>query len=190
MPCERPLELDVRLDREDGAGRFLELRLAVPAGITVLSGPSGAGKTTTLAVAAGLVRASAGRILLGGRVLYDGAAGVFVPPHERRVALVFQSLALFPHLTVLENVAYGIPKSVARSERASRAHAWLERMHALHVCERAVPTLSGGEAQRVALARALASEPDALLLDEPFSALDVELRRELTHELRAIVGEL
>jgi len=190
MPFDRALEIEARLERADGAGRFLEVELRVPEGVTVLSGPSGSGKTTTLAVAAGLVQPSSGRVRLGDRLLYDGASGVWVPPHARRIALVFQSLALFPHLTVEKNVAFGIDRSLDRAERRRRARSWLERMRALHVAERAVPTLSGGEAQRVALARALASEPEALLLDEPFSALDATLRRELTRELRSVVAEL
>jgi molybdate transport system ATP-binding protein len=190
MPSDRLLEIAVRIERTDGADRFLEVDLGVPGGVTVLSGPSGSGKTTTLAVAAGLVRPSSGSVRLGERTLFDGAAGIWVPPHERRIALVFQSLALFPHLTVEQNVAYGIPASVERAERRRRACLWLERMHALHVRHRAVPTLSGGEAQRVALARALASEPQALLLDEPFSALDCALRRELVRELCSVVEEL
>jgi molybdate transport system ATP-binding protein len=190
MPSERVLEISVRVEREDGISRFLEVGLEIPEGVTVLSGPSGSGKTTTLAVAAGLVRPSSGRVRLGARTLYDEARGVWVPPHERRIALVFQSLALFPHLTALENVVYGVDRSLVRAERRRRASHWLERMRAGHVADRAVPTLSGGEAQRVALARALASEPEALLLDEPFSALDDELRRELTRELRSVIAEV
>jgi ABC-type sulfate/molybdate transport systems ATPase subunit len=167
----------------------LDVNLALPVGITVLMGPSGAGKTTLLASIAGLVRPDAGRIELDGLALFDRGARVFVPPHRRRVALVFQSLALFPHLAVWENVAYGLPKLPAR-ERRARADAWLSRAHVAHVADRAPDTLSGGEAQRVALARALASEPRALLLDEPFSALDQDLRRRLGEELRALVADV
>src|SRR5690606_13425668 len=111
---------------------------------------------------------------------------VFIPPHRRRIALVFQSLALFPHLSVWENVAYGL-RGEARRARRDRAMTWLERARAGALAQRAPATLSGGEAQRVALARALASEPRLLLPDEPFSALNQALRVELGELLRALL---
>jgi molybdate transport system ATP-binding protein len=163
--------------------------LAFPAGITAITGPSGAGKTTLLTSIAGLVRPAQGLLSLDGVAFLDTDKGIFVPPHERRVALVFQSLALFPHLSVWENVAYGLPAE-ARGQRRERALAWLDRARVGALADRATSLLSGGEAQRVALARALASGPRALLLDEPFSALDGALRRELGAELRALVAEL
>jgi len=153
----------------------LEAAFTAPAGITVLFGPSGAGKSTCLSVIAGLLAPKRGRITLGSELLSA------LPAHRRRVALVFQSLALFPHMSALENVAYG-----ARSE----PRRWLERMHVTHVADRRPAQLSGGEAQRIALARALASEPRVLLLDEPFSALDSALRAQLSGELKAVVAEL
>jgi ABC-type sulfate/molybdate transport systems ATPase subunit len=153
----------------------LDLAFTVPPGITVLFGPSGAGKSTCLSVIAGLLEPASGRVTLGSELLSAR------PAHERRVALVFQSLALFPHLSALQNVAYG-----ARGD----PQRWLERMHVSHVVDRRPAQLSGGEAQRVALARALASEPRVLLLDEPFSALDSKLRRQLGDELKALVAEL
>jgi molybdate transport system ATP-binding protein len=167
----------------------LEARFEVPPGITVLFGPSGAGKSTCLAAVAGLLRPHRGRITLGQAVLTDTAAGVHVPPHRRKVALVFQSLALFPHLTVARNVAYAVPPGPAR-QRQAEAERWLERMRVGALSARRPATLSGGEAQRVALARALASRPRVLLLDEPFSALDFALRRELGAELAGLVREL
>jgi molybdate transport system ATP-binding protein len=153
----------------------LEVAFTAPPGITVLFGPSGAGKSTCLSVIAGLLEPLRGRIALDNEVLSQR------PAHRRRVALVFQSLALFPHLSARANVAYG-----ARSDPSR----WLARMHVEHVAERRPAELSGGEAQRVALARALASEPRVLLLDEPFSALDTPLRRQLGSELKVLVAEL
>ncbi|MCA2976653.1 MAG: ATP-binding cassette domain-containing protein [Myxococcaceae bacterium] len=155
-------------------------------GLTAVMGPSGAGKTSLLLAIAGLVRPLAGRITLGGSVLFDGS-GSWVPPHRRRMALVFQHLALFPHLTAWQNVAYGVPR---RSDGRDRAREWLARTRVAHVAERLPSTLSGGEAQRVALARALAAEPGALLLDEPFSSLDGRLRLALGDELKDLVEAL
>lgn len=162
--------------------RRLELRETFT-GLTVVMGPSGAGKSTLLACVAGLVKPTRGSITLGETCLFDAARGLDVPPHERRVALVFQSLALFPHLTARENVAYGL----RGEDRRARAQAWLERARVGALGDRKPESLSGGEAQRVALARALASEPAALLLDEPFSALDVALRAELISEVKSLV---
>jgi molybdate transport system ATP-binding protein len=163
--------------------------LQAPAGITVVSGPSGAGKSTLLLTIAGLIRPRTGRVTLDGEVLFDDATGTFVPPHRRRVALVFQSLALFPHLTAWQNVAYGLAH-LPRALRRERALGWLARTRVADLADRSPGTLSGGEAQRVALARALACEPRALLLDEPFSAMDPALRRELRTELLRLVVEL
>jgi molybdate transport system ATP-binding protein len=123
-------------------------------------------------------------------VLFDARTGLDCPPHRRRVALLFQSLALFPHLDALGNVAYGVPDKVGKAEREQRAHAWLSRMRVAQLARRYPSSFSGGEAQRVALARALASEPRALLLDEPFSALDQGLVNELSTELVEHVNAL
>ena len=182
--------LSVRARVEGAEGRDLRLDALFEsrAPITAIMGPSGAGKTTLLKCIAGLVRPSRGRIVFDGEPLFDSDADVFTPPHRRQLALVFQSLALFPHLSVWENVAYGL-RGGARHERRDRAMMWLERARAGTLAERAPSTLSGGEAQRVALARALASEPRMLLLDEPFSALNQELRRELSEVLRGLVLE-
>lgn len=159
------------------------------AGVTALFGPSGAGKTTIMLALTGLLSPEAGRIVLGERVLFDHGARIDVRPEHRRVALVFQNLSLFPHMSALANVAYGVRGAKERAEREARARAWLARMRVGHVAERTPGTFSGGEAQRVALARALASEPEALLLDEPFSALDASLRVELADELREVLKE-
>lgn len=179
----------MRVAGEPGGRARLDVDLELAAGITAVVGPSGAGKTTLLTAIAGLLRPDAGRIELGDAVLFDGDTGAFVPAHERRIALVFQSLALFPHLSAWENVAYGLPVRT-KAKRREGALGWLARARVEHLADRAPSSLSGGEAQRVAIARALASEPRALLLDEPFSALDSTLRQELGAEVRTLVSEL
>jgi molybdate transport system ATP-binding protein len=188
--AENALAVSVRLERRKGDARFLDVTLDAPPGITVLFGPSGAGKSTLLSIVTGLLSPSSGRVTLGARVLYDSEGRVNVAPHRRKLALVFQSLALFPHLSVADNVRYGVPKNRDTAERRRVAARWCERMRLDHVIDRRPATLSGGEAQRVALARALASEPEALLLDEPFTALDSALRAELEAELRSVIDEL
>lgn len=161
----------------------LDIAFEVPPGVTVLFGPSGAGKSRTLAGIAGLVRLDRGRISLGTDIWFDAERGLHRPVHERRIGFVFQSLALFPHMTASENVAYGIGHEVAPKERRSRAIAMLEKMRAGQLADRRPATFSGGEAQRVALARAFAMSPRVLLLDEPFSALDASIKSELLSEL-------
>ena len=175
-------------DRADGF--TVDVAFEVPAGITILFGPSGSGKSTILSAIAGLSRPDAGRIALGDDVWFDSSRGIDRPIHRRAVAFVFQSLALFPHMSARLNVEYGIDRSVPRRERARQALVMLERMKVLHVAERRPATLSGGEAQRVALARAFATSPRIALLDEPFSALDRELRRELCADVHGAVSEL
>ncbi|HEY3384164.1 MAG TPA: ABC transporter ATP-binding protein [Vicinamibacterales bacterium] len=155
-------------------------------GVNVLFGPSGSGKTLTLQCLAGLVHPDAGRIVLDGRVLFDAAAGLHVPPRARRVGYVFQGYALFPHLTVEDNVAFGL-RERSRTERVRRTGEVVERLE-LQGLERRLPhELSGGQRQRVALGRALATEPALLLLDEPLSALDLPLRRALRDDLRTLL---
>ncbi len=152
--------------------------------IGVLIGPSGCGKTTLLRAVAGLEHAQAGRIRLGEEVVSEGA--LHVPPESRRIGMVFQDYALFPHLDVGRNVAFGLAGWPAARRQARVAEVLalvgLEQAERLHPHQ-----LSGGQQQRVALARALAPQPRLLLLDEPFSNLDVELRERLAHELRAIL---
>jgi len=184
MSAEHGLVVSVRGERRARDARFTyDLAFSFEPGVNVLFGPSAAGKTTVLSCIAGLLSPRGGSISLGGRILFDASANIDVPAHERRVALVFQSLALFPHLDALSNVEYGVPRMLAKAERRERARAWLERMQVGHLRSRRPFAFSGGEAQRVALARALASEPRALLLDEPFSALDRGLAEELASEL-------
>src|SRR5262249_29369324 len=133
----------------------LDVDLAFPPGITCVVGRSGAGKSTLLGVIAGLVEPDAGRVALGDDVWFDAAARIARPVHLRRVAYVFQRLALFPHFDGIGNVAYGMARGLARAERRDQARALLERVGAAHLAGRRPGTYSGGEAQRVALARAL-----------------------------------
>ncbi len=161
--------------------------------VVVLLGPNAAGKTTLLRALAGLIPLEAGRIVLDGQVLEDVAVGVRVPPEHRPVGVVFQDYLLFPHLSVLENVAFGL-RARGQHRRTARkvAAEWLTRVD-LTTCSAERPkALSGGQAQRVALARALATDPRLLLLDEPLAAMDAgaraELRRELNRHLGAYSG--
>ena len=160
----------------------LDVKFSVAPGVTVLFGPSGSGKSRTLGCIAGIVRPDRGRIALGDDVWFDDKAGRELPIHERRVAYVFQSLALFPHMTAEENVAYGV-RGMTAPERRAHARSVLGKMRVEHLAERKPHTFSGGEAQRVALARAFAMKPRVLLLDEPFSALDAGVKRELLAEV-------
>jgi len=168
-------------------GRRLQLELASSSRIVVVMGPSGAGKTTLLSALAGLVK-PVGRIVIGGEVWLDERRSLAA--EQRRVGLVPQTLALFPHLDAEANVAFGIDRALPTVERLARARAMLERMHVGHLARRRPATYSGGEAQRVALARAFARRPRLVLLDEPFSALDRPLRTALVGDLLALVGEL
>ncbi len=153
-----------------------DVSLSIAAGeILCLVGPSGCGKTTLLRLLAGLEHIQAGRIVLGGRPVADRAAGIDVPPDERGVGLVFQDYALFPHLTVLQNVAFGLESLDAKARR-ERALAALDQVGMAEKAEVYPHMLSGGQQQRVALARALAPQPRLLLLDEPFAGLDARLR--------------
>ncbi len=170
------------------AGFRLDVSIEASRGVTVLHGPSGSGKSTTLSIIAGLTRPDRGTVSLGDEVWLDSAAGTVRPVHQRRVAYVFQSLALFPHMTAEENVAYGMPRG--QPDRMQTARTWLERFRVAHLAGRHPPTFSGGEAQRVALARAFAMSPRLVLMDEPFSALDRKLRTELLAEVKTRVAEL
>ena len=158
---------------------------AEPGETVVLLGPNGAGKTTLLRALAGLLPLDLGRITVDGQVLDDPVRGAWTPADRRPIGFVFQDQALFPHLSALENVAFGLrARGVRRRDARRRARAWLERVDmAEHVAARP-RALSGGQAQRVALARALVPEPRVLLLDEPLSALDASTRVDTRRELR------
>ena len=178
---ERALSFDVVRRFPRGPAIRARAQLALDEGlVTVLFGPSGAGKTTVLRAIAGLDRPDGGVIRFAGDTWFDAAAGLFVPPQRRSVGLLFQDYALFPHLSVAGNVGYGVP----RAARGARVAALAERLHLGDLLDRRPAELSGGQRQRVALARALAPSPRLLLLDEPLSALDAPTREELRGELR------
>lgn len=169
----------------------LELELSVTPGITVLLGPNGAGKSSLLRLLAGLNRPAGGWIKLGGRSLYDAGKCIELPPEQRRIGLLFQDLALFPHLDVSDNIGFGLKlRGIGRSDRQRRINRLLERLAIPHLAGRSVAALSGGEKQKVALARTLASEPQLLLLDEATAALDPAARGEIRRWLQLILAEL
>ena len=183
---ETVLELEGLSRRYGGEQAVGDLSLSVRDGeLLTLLGPSGCGKTTTLRLLAGLERPSAGRVEIAGETVAAGD-GTFVPAERRDVGLVFQDFALFPHMTVAENVAFGIDDRAA-SERAARVEELLDLVDLGEHREKRPGELSGGQQQRVALARSLAPEPDVLLLDEPFSNLDVRLRVAMREEVRNIL---
>jgi len=172
------------------AARGFEVALSVAPGETVaILGPNGAGKSTLLGLTAGLLRADSGRAVLDDTVLFDSVGGSFTPPHRRGVSLLAQEPLLFPHLSALENVAFG-PRSAGVPRAAARATArhWLAEVEALDLADRRPAQLSGGQAQRVAVARALASDPKLLLLDEPMAALDVSVAPALRRMLRRVLA--
>ncbi len=178
--------LDVSIGAALGTFR-LDLTLSARSGATAILGASGAGKSLALRCIAGLETPELGRISLNGRMLFDSSTRVCMPPAERRTGFLFQDYALFPHLTAVQNIAFGLQR-LPPDERRTRVQHWADVVQISKLLDRYPHQLSGGQRQRVALARALAIEPDILLLDEPFSALDPHLRRRLEEDLRAILG--
>ncbi len=162
----------------ESSGYSLEAQFNAEPGVTVLYGPSGAGKTLTLDAIAGFVAPDSGRIMLGDRILYDSGATVHLRPQERRCGYVFQNYALFPHMTVRQNLAFAAD-SLPRLERHRRIAELLESFRLTDLAGRYPRELSGGQKQRASIARALIAEPAALLLDEPGRGLDAVLRRDL-----------
>lgn len=170
MPAELALDLRLRL-----GALSLDVQLDIARGPVALVGPNGAGKTSLLRLLAGGLQPDQGRAVVRGRTLVDAAAGTCLPPEARRVGYLPQHCGLFPHLSVQDNVAYGI----RAGDRRQQARALLDGLGVGHLARRWPRGLSGGEAQRVALARALGTAPELLLLDEPTAALDVLVRREV-----------
>jgi molybdate transport system ATP-binding protein len=193
MASKNP-DMLIRVDVEKtlfSRGRRFDLKadFSAPEGFVVLFGPSGAGKTLTLQSIAGLLTPDSGRIELRGKVLFDSGNGIDVQPQQRNIGYVFQDYALFPHLTVFENVGFGLRKRWPRLLTAAnrlKVEEFLDIFEIRHLAASFPFDLSGGQQQRVALARALIRNPEILLLDEPFSALDTCLRVRLRNELLAI----
>jgi molybdate transport system ATP-binding protein len=165
----------------------LDVAFTAESGILVLFGPSGAGKSLTLALIAGLVRPDRGTITINGHVVSDRDRRVHVSTQDRRIGMVFQEGLLLPHRTVLDNVALAVRQTSGRRSRRAIARTWLERVGAEELAHRRPRTLSGGQRQRVALARGLAGDPALVLLDEPLSALDMVVRRELRELIRDVI---
>lgn len=182
LHSDRPaLHADVTVAR--GSERIAAAFDVAPGHPLAVIGPNGAGKSSVLAAIAGLMPLESGRVSIGERAVDD------LPPERRRIGVVFQDYVLFPHLTVRDNVAFAARMRGNRSTARAVAEPWLERYGLTSLADRLPAELSGGQAQRVALARALAAEPEVLLLDEPMSALDVEVRADMRAELATHVRE-
>ena len=184
------IDVDIQLSVADGRRHFdLAVRLATGVPFAALYGPSGAGKTLTLQAIAGLLRPTRGHIRLDGRTLFDSAQGINVPAPQRHVGYLPQNYALFPHLSVQENIAFGLKSwrkhSLLASEQ-THIQTLLNSFGLTALAHSRPATLSGGQQQRVALARALACQPQVLLLDEPFAALHPALRQSLRTELAQV----
>lgn len=177
----------IRKERRDTASFLLDVSVEAPPGITILFGPSGAGKSTLLDCVAGLVRPDAGKIAIGEDVLFDSAMRIDIPPQRRRIAYVFQTLALFPHLSVEQNVEYGL-RDVSDRDCRARVDEILVAFRVEKLRNQKPPQISGGERQRTALARSLVTAPRALLLDEPLAGLDADLKTAIVEDLRAWNG--
>jgi molybdate transport system ATP-binding protein len=176
----------IRKERHNaGAPSFiLDVSIEVLTGITILFGASGAGKSTLLDCVAGLTRPDEGRIVTGSDVVFDSGSGIHVPAPKRRIAYVFQTLALFPHLSAEENVAYGL-HHLQGEEKRDRVEVILKAFRVDKLRKQRPGQISGGEKQRIALARSLVTDPRILLLDEPLTGLDTELKAEIVDDLRA-----
>ena len=175
--------IDCELRRAEQTYSF---QFSFESGIVAVMGASGSGKTTLLDIISGFEKPQKGKAELAGRILFDQSSNVFVECEQRRIGYVLQSLALFPHKNVFENVAFGLWSAPAE-ERVQRVKKALQLVRAEHVIDRDTRTLSGGEAQRVALARAIVCEPEMLLLDEAFVSLDHQLREAILSDIRRLI---
>ncbi|MDE2612397.1 MAG: ATP-binding cassette domain-containing protein [Burkholderiales bacterium] len=188
------IEVDLHLTVGDARRRFtLSMAFESDASVLALYGPSGSGKSLTLSAMAGLIRPERGRVCVAGRTLFDSDAGIDLPTRERSLGYLFQSYALFPHLNVRDNIGFALQPWWRRGLDANgrrRVEELLELFQLAALAESRPAALSGGQQQRVALARALACEPNALLLDEPFAALNPMLRSGLREELAALRSRL
>jgi molybdate transport system ATP-binding protein len=190
-------DVTLRKQLRHGESRFdLDVAFASDASRLVLFGPSGAGKTQTLKMLAGIVRPDRGRVVIAGRVLYDDASGVHLTPQQRRLAYMFQDYALFPHLNVRQNIAFARQRAgrgwlnPPRGLADEAVDRWIDAFDLQAIAGHYPHQISGGQRQRTALARALVLEPTALLLDEPFAALDRGLRQSLREELRELQAQV
>lgn len=187
------LELDIQrqLPQAGGPAFALQVALRCTQQRVVLFGPSGAGKSLTLRAIAGLLRPDGGVIRMHGRPLFDAAAGIDLSPQRRRIGYVFQDYALFPHLTVRQNIGFGLQHgwfNPRPRQRLAAVEQWLQAFSIEQVADLLPAQISGGQRQRTALARALVTQPQALLLDEPFAALDQGLRAHLRQELLTVLA--
>ncbi|MFV0282246.1 MAG: ABC transporter ATP-binding protein [Castellaniella sp.] len=188
------LSVDIRCRVGGADGFLLQPRWRTDARRVALFGPSGSGKSLTMQAIAGLLRPDQGRIEVAGRVLFDAETGVDVPPRDRRLAYLFQDYALFPHLTVRQNIGFGLRRGWlnlhGRRDLPAQAQRWVGAFDLSSLLDRYPAELSGGQRQRVALARALSTDPGLLLLDEPLSALDADLRVRMREELAQLQRDI
>jgi molybdate transport system ATP-binding protein len=178
------MQLSVNLQKRLSANFALDAKFSIPSGVTMLFGASGSGKTTLLRCVAGLIRPDSGQIKIGEQILFDSDAQVDVPVRQRRVGFLFQNLALFPHLSVVKNIEYGLD-GLDRTHAQQRTEDILKSFRISGVRNQKPSEISGGERQRVALARTLVTDPRVLMLDEPLSALDYVTQSQIIEDLRA-----
>lgn len=181
------MELTVDMEKKLN-GFYLKVKFNTAGEVLGLLGASGSGKSMTLRCIAGLERPTRGKIVLNDRVLYDSERGIDLPARKRKVGFLFQQYALFPHMTVVQNIGFGL-EGMSKGSKEEKVRNMLGRMHLEGLENRYPSQLSGGQQQRVALARALAIEPEVLLLDEPFSALDNHLRSQMENQLLETLAE-
>lgn len=188
------ISVDIRRTVASGQREFvLDVAFESDERRIALFGPSGSGKTLTIQTIAGLMRSDSGRIVVNDKIFFDSAQQIFLAPQARRVAYLFQEYGLFPHLTIAQNICFGLTrrwKNPRRNDVPAAAQKWIAAFELESLIHSYPSEISGGQKQRVALARALAVEPDILLLDEPLAALDANLRKKMRIELAALLSRL